>query len=165
MKLRPDALDHQGYIINQKATDNLSFGRISSDIIGCGWIAAYNFLKAAGAEPSPEQVLSDLQKWLIPGFGRFGLNIAPLALYLRRRGIPLRITARPFHAQLLAEGCRAGIILYRTGKTNHYAAFRREDGGKLRFYGATPGCSRDMSLAEFCTTYMKFPLALFITAK
>jgi hypothetical protein len=164
MTLKPQALSPDGYIIDQRQTDDLSFGRIPSSKNGCGWIAAYNFLKALGRTPDPEQVLRSLEKTLLFG-GRLGLNFFVLALYLRRQGIPVQVTALPFHAQQLSETCRAGIVMYRAGKTNHYAAFRREEDGRLRFFGVVPGIkSHSMSMATFYWDYVKFPITLTITA-
>ena len=61
---------------------------------------------------------------------------------------------------------RAGIVLYRAGKTNHFAAFSRQPDGKLRFFGAVPGYAHhNLSMAEFYWDYVKFPLTLTITAK
>lgn len=166
MDLRREALDSQGYIINQKKTDNLRFGWTPSDKNGCGWIAAYNFLKAMDKEKEPEEVLKKLEKALLPGLSRFGLNFIALGIYLRAQGIPLEFTVRQFHTQRIAEEAPAGIILYRAGKTNHFAAFRRLENGKLRFYGAVSGReNHDMSMAEFFYDYVKFPLTLTITAK
>ena len=163
MNLSPSALDPQGYIIDQRKTHNIFFGGTSSDKNGCGWIAAYNFLKAMDREPDPEAVLRQLEKSLL-GDGRLGLNFFALAWYLRQ--FPLDTAVRPFHAQQITETCRAGIILYRAGKRNHFAAFRREENGRLRFYGAIAGKPHhDISMAEFYWNHVKFPLALTITAK
>lgn len=166
MELQNEALDRQGYIINQKRTQNLRFGGVPSDKNGCGWIAAYNFLKAMDREKDPEEVLRKLERALLPGLGRFGLNFVALAVYLRSQGIPLDFTVRQFRTQRISETARAGIILYRAGKTNHFAAFQRLESGKLRFYGVVSGReNHDMSMAEFFYDYVKFPLTLTITAK
>lgn len=163
MKLDPSALDAQGYIIDQRKTNNISFGGTSSDKNGCGWIAAYNFLKAMDREPDPEVVLKKLERTLL-GDGRLGLNFFALQWYLR--DLPLETALRPFHAQQLSETCKAGIILYRADKQNHFAAFRREENGRLRFYGAVAGKEAyDTTMAEFYWNHVKFPLALTITAK
>lgn len=165
MEINSQALDSQGYIIDQRKTDNISYGGVSSAKNGCGWIAVYNFLKAMDQEKDPEAILKTLEKTLLPLPG-LGTNILALSWYLRRQGIPLEATVRPFHAQMLSETCRAGVILYRAGKTNHFAAFRREENGRLRFYGAVAGThSHEMSMAEFYSSYVKFPLAVTITAK
>jgi hypothetical protein len=55
--------------------------------------------------------------------------------------------------------------MYRAGKTNHYAAFRREDDGSLRFFGVVPGIQdHRLSMASFYWDYVKFPITLTITA-
>lgn len=164
MTIHPAALDPQGYIIDQRKTDNISFGGTPSSKNGCGWIAAYNFLKAMEQEPDPEGVLRTLEKTLLPG-GRLGLNFFALCHYLQKQHIPLECTMRPFHARQLSQECRAGIILYRAGSTNHFAAFRREAQGSLRFYGVTPGSSASMDMGEFFWSHVKFPLSITITAK
>ena len=85
---------------------------------------------------------------------------------LRHRKVPLEFALRPFHAQELAQRSQAGIVLYRAGKTNHFAAFSRQPDGKLRFFGAVPGYTHhNLSMAEFYWDYVKFPLTLTITAK
>lgn len=163
MHINASALDPQGYIIDQRKTDNIAFGGTSSAKNGCGWIAAYNFLKAMDQQPDPEAVLKNLEKTLLAD-GRLGLNFFALRWYLR--DLPLETALRPFHAQQLSEGCKAGIILYRAGRTNHFAAFRREETGLLRFYGAIPGKQyHDASMADFYWNHVKFPLAITITAK
>ena len=66
------------------------------------------------------------------------------------------------------NGCGwiAGIIMYFAGRRNHFAAFRREETGKLRFFGATPGLPGETaSMAEFYWNHVKFPLALTITVR
>lgn len=165
MNLKPEALSTDGYIIDQRQTENIPFGAVSSNENGCGWIAVYNFLKAMDRETDPEQLLCDLEKSLLFQ-GRLGVNLFCLVRELKKQKLPLDFALRSFHAQCLSERCRAGIILYFTGKRNHFAAFRREANGELRFFGAAPGVDRDIrTMAEFYREYVKFPLAVTITAK
>lgn len=165
MKLRTKALSPDGYIIDQRQTANISFGGTASSKNGCGWIAAYNFLKALDRDPDPEALLRDLENALLLG-GRLGLNLFALVWELKKQDLPLEFALRPFHAQCISEQCRAGIILYFTGKRNHFAAFRREENGKLRFFGAIPGRVRyEATMAEFYWNHVKLPLAVTITAK
>lgn len=165
MNLRSEALSRDGYIIDQRQTENIPFGAESSNVNGCGWIAAYNFLKAMDREIDPEQLLCDLEKTLLFR-GRLGVNLFCLVRELKKQRLPLDFSLGYFHAQCLSERCRAGIILYFTGKRNHFAAFRREADGRLRFFGAVPGKDRDMqTMAEFYRDHVKFPLAVTITAR
>lgn len=164
MTINQKALDPQGYIVDQRETADISFGGTPSNKNGCGWIAAYNFLKAMDQQPDPEAVLRSLEKTLLPG-GKLGLNFFALVWYLKKQHIPLEASVTSFHAQQISERCKAGIILYRAGKTNHFAAFRREENGLLRFYGAIAGKQcHDISMAGFYWNHVKFPLAVTITA-
>lgn len=165
MKLDPRALSDDGYIIDQRYTENIPFGGRPSSRNGCGWIAAYNFLKALGQSPDSDLLRRQLERTLLPG-GRLGVNVLALIYLLRRQKIPMEFALRPFHVQQLAQQSRAGIIFYRAGKTNHYAAFTREPDGRFRFFGAAAGASHhSMSMASFYWDYVKFPLTLMIAAK
>ena len=165
MTLSPGALSADGYIIDQRKTDNIPFGHLTSDRNGCGWIAVYNLLKALGRDPDPEQIAAELEKTLM-FHGKLGLNLFALIWELKKQRLPLNFAVRSFHAQLLAEQAPAGIVLYFTGKRNHFVAFRRAEHGKLRFFGAVPGrrCHQ-LTLAEFYWDYVKFPLAVTITVR
>ena len=166
MQLRPEALSSDGFIIDQRKTDNIPFGAVTSDQNGCGWIACYNLLKALGRDPDPEAIVRRLEKTLL-FHGYLGLHLFALIWELRRnQHIPLDFALRSFHAQQITETASAGIIMYYTGRRNHFAAFRREENGRLRFFGATPGRSGEtVSMAEFYMSHVKFPLALTITVR
>lgn len=165
MELDPKALSDDGYIIDQRQTESIFFGGCPSSKNGCGWIAAYNFLKALDRAPDPDVLLHRLERTLLPG-GRLGLNFFAMVYELRHQGVPLEFALRPFHAQELARSSRAGIVFYRAGKTNHFAAFSRQPDGRLRFFGAVPGYAHHtISMAEFYWDYVKFPLTLTIAAK
>lgn len=165
MALSPGALSADGYIIDQRKTDSIPFGRLTSDQNGCGWIAVYNLLKALGRDPDPEQLAAELEKTLMFR-GALGLNLFALIWELKKLRLPLSFAVRSFHAQQLAEQAPAGIILYFTGRRNHFAAFRREENGRLRFFGAVPGFRRhELTMAEFYWSYVKLPLAVTITVR
>ena len=166
MKLPPEALNPEGYIIDQSRLKDIPFGYATSDRNGCGWIAVYNFLRALGRTEEPETLAREMEKTLL---GDFLAGVHPLGILWalgRNRRIPLDWAVRPFHAQLLCEKAPAGIVWYFAGATNHYAAFRREADGKLRFFGAIYG-KRDhvCSLAEFFSDCSKGPLTLVLTAR
>ena len=162
MHLKPEALSPDGYIIDQRQTDNINFGHTSSENNGCGWIACYNFLKALGRTPDPEALLYQLERTLL-GNGALGLHLFALIHPLKKQKLPLHYAIRPFHAQLLSETAQAGIVLYCTGARNHYVAFRRESNGTLQFYGAVPGKALQCPMAEFYWEHTKHSLALTIT--
>lgn len=165
MELSPRALSTDGYIIDQRQTRSIPFGAVTSDQNGCGWIAIYNLLHALGRDPDPDKLIETLEKTLL-FHGVLGLNLFALIWELKKQKLPLCFAVRPFHAQQLAEQCPAGIILYFTGRRNHFVAFRREAQGRLRFFGAVPGLSHhEATMAEFYWDYVKFPLAVTITVR
>ena len=166
MRLRPEALSSDGFIIDQRKTDNIPFGAVNSDRNGCGWIACYNLLKALGRDPDPEAIVRRLERTL-QFRGYLGLHLFSLVWELRRnQHIPLDYAIRFFHAQQNSEHASAGIVLYFTGKRNHFVAFRWEGNGRLRFFGATPGRSGEIiSMADFYRLHVKGPMALTITVR
>ena len=52
----------------------MPYGRFSSARSGCGWVAAYNILHAAGWDPSADRVRRGLEKGLLLG-GVLGTNL------------------------------------------------------------------------------------------
>ncbi len=164
MRIKPEALSPDGYIIDQRQTDNINFGHTSSDRNGCGWIACYNFLKALDSAPDPEALLHQLERTLF-GNGALGLHLFSLIHTLKKQQLPLHYALRPFHAQQLAESARAGIVLYYTGARNHYVAFRRGPDGALWFYGIVPGKVVKCSMAAFYWDHVRHSLALTITTE
>ncbi len=165
MHIKPEAVDREGFIIDQRQTDNITFGQLSSERNGCGWIACYNLLKSLEREPDPEELVLRLEKTLAAG-GRLGLNFFALARELHRQRLPMNFACTSFGATELAERCRAGIVLYFTGRRNHFVAFRREEDGRLRFYGAVPGREDHISsMGEFYWQHVKVMPALTITVE
>ena len=166
MQLKPEALSSDGFIIDQRKTDNISFGAVTSDRNGCGWIACYNLLRALGRDPDPEAIVRRLEKTLLLR-GYLGLHLFALLRELQRnQHLPLEFALRPFHAQQISQTASAGIVMYFAGRRNHFAAFRREENGNLRFFGAIPGLAGEViSMAEFYWNHVKFPLALTITVR
>lgn len=116
------ALSSDGYIINQRLLKNLPYGMKQSNYNGCGWIAAYNFLRACGRKKDWDTVRQQLEDSLILG-GLLGTHIVQMYLYLRRHGFHLhwavgRKAARPY-----AEGCKAGVLFYFNGAALHFVTF------------------------------------------
>ena len=94
MELDPKALSDDGYIIDQRQTESISFGGCPSSKNGCGWIAAYNFLKALDRAPDPDVLLHRLERTLLPG-GRLGLNFLPWFMNCAIRGCRWNLPCAP----------------------------------------------------------------------
>lgn len=52
-----------GFIIDQARLTNIRYGVFTSDINGCGWIAAYNFLKRMGEDADEKALADGLVRW------------------------------------------------------------------------------------------------------
>lgn len=163
MELTEHAFSEDGYIIAQRETDGLPFGACTSRENGCGWIAAYNLLRAALHPVRWDQVRRDLSRRLILS-GKHGLHLFTLIAYLKEQGCRICYASSLTGARLLADRCQAGIIMYGTGSSSHYAAFIRQADGRLRFLNAGTGKEDiTMSLREFYRDIVHFPLFFVLT--
>lgn len=63
------AFSSDGYLIDQSKTGMLPYGNYDSSYNGCGWIAAYNALKAAGRTIPYETIRQELQRSLMACYG------------------------------------------------------------------------------------------------
>lgn len=154
----------EGYITDQDCFPQLIYRGIGSNINGCGWIAAHNFLLALGMTPGYETVHRDMNAFFprqIPG----PTPVRVLRRYLRRFGaFPLAVGRK----KSLATGrtCRAGILRYWEGKEPHFIAFVPQEGGLFRFFNVCDG-GEDMtlSLEEFFRTHCRRGLVRLIVGK
>lgn len=138
------ALSADGYLIDQRHTQNIRYGRLSSDYNGCGWMAAFNLLKAAGKEVPALQVRDALERGLVFK-GWLGTGPLHLRRYLKSCGCKLTANFRTKTAVVAAATCKAGIVYYVEGREPHYVAFYPAAGGQLRFLNAISGKQRHLS--------------------
>ena len=164
MELKKSCFSRDGYIIRQQDTGSVPFGRLTSDVNGCGWIAAYNLLRASLCPVTWQEVRRDLTH-LLPFRGELGVNAFVLQGYLRGKGCRLRSAVTLSGAEALVKDCRAGILLYSTGHSRHYVSFVREEDGRLRFFNTAPGKEEVIErFPAFYRRYVRFPVFwLFVT--
>lgn len=148
-----------GYIVNQSAM-RAPYGKHSSAYNGCGWIAAYNALRACGLPLTWEQVRNGLQDGLWLG-GALGTGAFRLARYLRKNGLTVRVTLATRAAR--PKKCyTAGIVCYAVGKGLHYVAFVPQ-AQHCRFFNAHAGDMAHVeSLEDFLRANAKPPLCLVL---
>ena len=152
------AFSSDGYLIDQSKTGMLPYGNYDSSYNGCGWIAAYNALKAAGRTIPYETIRQELQRSLMLG-GLLGTNMFYLCWYLGRKGFHLRKAFTLAGAQMVSRGAVAGIVTYWTGRGIHFAAFTQEQGEVLRFFNAVMGKERHhATMEQFFRELVRFPL-------
>ncbi|MDO4573208.1 MAG: hypothetical protein Q4C13_07550 [Clostridia bacterium] len=160
-RLSREAFSPEGYIVHQAQCGGLRYGVWRSDRNGCGWIAVYNLLRAAGRGQSAETVARGLLRFSLLR-GLIGTRLIAIYAYLRRRGLRLRLAAGQKRVCALAEGAPAGILLYRHRGGWHYVCFLPEgETGALRFLNAWRG-PRDPAcgMAAFLETNARSRLAL-----
>ncbi len=163
MELNRSAFSQDGFLIRQQDTIRIPFGALSSQRNGCGWIAAYNFLRADLHPVKWDQVRRDLNHFL-PFQGRLGANAFVLRGYLRLQGCRLHSAVTLAGAKRLVPRCRAGIILYDAGNSRHYVAFQRQKDGALRFFNVrSDAADVVMSMEEFYRRFVRFPLFFLFT--
>lgn len=142
----------EGYILDQDQFGHLLYRGMSSAINGCGWIAAYNFLRALGFDLSHETAHRDMDNYFpvkIPG----PTPVRILRRYLRRWG-QYPLTPGKTAARKRAEQSLAGILRYREGQEPHFVAFVRERDNLFRFFNVCDGGEElTMSMSDFFRTH------------
>lgn len=165
MEIKAQAFTSDGYIVNQQYIEEIPYGRKTTAVAGCGWIAAYNFLHALGREVAWPYIHAALDHFVFSG-GALGTNPFRLYRFLRRQALPNLAWAlgRGGALSLLAREPRAGIVLYRHKSGMHYVAFQTE-GERCRFFNAMPGDTPHMErMADFLNTHAKKWPVMIITA-
>lgn len=159
------ALSRDGFIIDQRYLREVPFGVKMSDWNGCGWAAAYNFLRLRGAEINWREAASGMRGHTLL-FGLLGTDPFGLRRFLRSRGVLTRAALTRRSAVRLAEGADGGILMYWHGRGAHFVAFRRLPDGRSRFFNAVYGAENHVAaLDEFIALRSKFPLLLLLVPK
>lgn len=155
-----EAFDKSGFIIRQAAFSDISYGRKMSDYNGCGWIAAYNYLRLRGYDVGWREINRKMSGCTLL-FGLLGTNPLRLARLLRREYERVRLCFSPGKAvgRALASGC--GILMYWHGSGAHFTAFRASY-GRLAVYNLR-GISYFENFSDFIRRVSKFPLICLIT--
>lgn len=157
-----DGFSADGYIIDQDYFGAYRYRGMSSNVNGCGWIAAYDLLHAQGKDVDFETVHRDMNALFprqIPG----PTPVGKLRAYLARHG-DYRLTAG-YKAALQAAGqAPAGILRYWEEDVPHFVAFVRQPSGEYRFFNVNDG-QEDMtcSMEDFFDGHCRRPLVRVIT--
>ncbi len=166
--MKREALSRDGYIVDQRRTDDLPYSRRMSSENGCGWIAVYNLLRLLGCDEDPDALRCAMAR-CAPLGGRFGTWPLRLRRFLkkrlRERGFGLSCAWRLRAAVRRSADCRGGVVLYCHAYGPHYVAFApASDGeGRLRFFNAVAGEENDVTdMERFLHRERAFPFQLVL---
>ena len=126
-----------GYITDQNALSGYRYRGTTSDVNGCGWIAAFNLRKALGQPAEFDDVRREMNAMFplqIPGPTPMRKLRRYLDRYVSCRYVPGREAALA-----AAEHSDAGILRYWEGSSPHFIAFIRQPDGRYRFLNVSPG--------------------------
>lgn len=126
-----------GYIIDQNQLAAYPYHSMTSDINGCGWVAAYNLRRAMGQDVDFDEVRRDMDAMFhlpIPG----PTPVHKLRKYLDRH-LRYRFVGGRRAALEAAERSAAGILRYWEGRTPHFITFIRAADGRYRFLNVCDG--------------------------
>ncbi len=132
-----DGFSRDGYIVDQDFFSAYIYRRMTSDINGCGWIAAYNLRHALGQDVSFEDVNREMDAMIrvqIPGPTPMRVMRAYLCRYA---GVRSAFGKRASLAA--AERSFAGVLRYREGPVSHFICFVRTEGPRFRFMNVADG--------------------------
>lgn len=126
-----------GFITDQNALKDYRYRGMTSDVNGCGWVAAYNMRRALGHNAEFDSVRREMNAMYplqIPG----PTPMRKLRRYLKRY-IPFRVVRGKSRALAAARQSRCGILRYWEGKTPHFITFIRQPDGRYRFLNVSNG--------------------------
>ena len=159
-----------GYIVDQAQLTDIRYGVFTSDINGCGWIAAFNFFKALGQTVNEKALADELIRYSIFR-GLVGTDLFRLKRMLKRHGYKTRLVFRWNKKARLPEETRAGVIYYCHKDGFHFVTFScieavepaRDGAGELRFrfFNGIGGKGNHFdTMRNFLTTHNVIPFAL-----
>jgi hypothetical protein len=150
----PAGFSTDGFIIDQNCFAAYPYRTITSDINGCGWIAAYNLRHALGQAADFDAVRAEMDgMFLIKMPGPTTMRV--MLRYLGRY-VPSFRLARGRSAALTAAGeSAAGIFRYREEGIPHFVTYVRNEGDRFRFFNVSDGledycCGMETFLREHC---------------
>jgi len=162
-----------GYIVDQAQVTHIKYGVLTSDINGCGWIAAFNFLKAQGRAVNEQALADELIRYSIFR-GLAGTDLFRFKRLLKRHGYRTRLTFRWNKKARLPEGTSAGVIYYCHKDGLHFVTFScieavkpaRDEAGetRFRFFNGIGGKGNHFdTMRGFLTAHNVVPFALILT--
>lgn len=144
-----------GFITDQDYFGDYPYRAMTSDINGCGWMAAYDLRRALGQDVEFDDVRRQMDAMFllrIPGPTTMAVMLRYLRLYIDDfslvRGRAAVLSAAP--------RARAGILRYTESGIPHFAAFVNVSGDVFRFFNVADGLEDcRFHMAEFILSRCK----------
>jgi hypothetical protein len=160
-----------GYIVDQARLTGIRYGAFTSDVNGCGWIAAYNFLRRHGMSVTQQGTADELIRHTLLR-GLFGTDLFRLKRMLRRHGYPTDLRFAGKKRAGLTDTAVAGVIYYCHKNGFHFVTFARDEqsasadgetGTRFRFFNAIAGRERHIDTMEgFLQKHNVLPFAILL---
>ena len=159
-----------GYIVDQARLTTVKYGVFTSDINGCGWIAAFNLLKHFDQEHEEQALANELIRHSIFR-GLLGTDLFRLRRFVKRHGYRMPIVFRWNKKARLPEGTSAGIIYYCHKDGFHFVTFYADETlppddqgeARFRFLNGIGGKGNHFdTMRGFLTTHNVIPFALIM---
>ena len=159
-----------GYIVDQARLTTVKYGVMTSDINGCGWIAAFNLLKHFEQEHEEQALANELIRHSIFR-GLMGTDLFRLRRFVKRHGYRMPIVFRWNKKARLPEGTSAGIIYYCHKDGFHFVTFYADESlppddqgeARFRFLNGIGGKGNHFdTMQNFLTTHNVIPFALIM---
>jgi len=155
-------LSDDGYIIDQEYTKSYQYGKLSSDINGCGWIAMYNLFHVQNSLKSYEDVYYEMNAILTYN-GMFGTPMKVMKNYLMINKIAFTVISGKKDSLIKAKTSNVGIIRYFEGYELHFVTYTKLPNGNYRFFNAIPGKEEhQVSMESFFNDHCKLPFVKVI---
>ena len=152
----------EGYIIDQDHFAAYRYRGMTSNVNGCGWVAAYNLLHALGRDVDFETVHRDMNAMFphqIPG----PTPVRKLRAYLARHGTYAFTVGRKASLRVCTKA-KAGILRYWEVNTPHFITFVQAEGPLYRFFNVNDGLEDfTCTMEEFFEKHCLRPLVRAIT--
>jgi hypothetical protein len=164
------AYSKDGYIVDQAKLKHIRYGLFTSDFNGCGWIAAFNFLKRMGEQVTERALADELIRFSLFR-GLAGTDLGRLKRTLKRHGYRIPLLFRWNKKARLPEGTSAGLFYYWHKDGPHYVTFYadaslqpgEEGETRYRFLNAFAGKENHFdTMRSFLTKNNILPFALIL---
>lgn len=113
------------------------YGFRSSAVTGCGWIATYNALLLLGKHVAPEKLIRFYERQFPLVNGNTGTFLFSPAIFFKRHGYSVKITAIPTHFDKVVEDSDVCILYYWWREKwkfgAHFVALHKTDKGIIGY--------------------------------